>query len=303
MLGGSIVQPLRSIPILMKSKIKFIFGWTWPVALSLLIVGKGFPPVGPSIYMIISMIFLVSSVYIYNDIVDIEMDKENEVKRNRPIASGRVKKSDAEKIVYLLGFVGLAFSWLVNIYSFSFTLIFYILFYMYSYPKIRLKTKFLAKDFTLFIGTPLLYQAGKYAIANEFSILAFSCSLLSAVYILTQAPVANEATDIVEDKKYGVKSISTMFSWENKVRFMIFGILLQLILVPFVQLQFGSNLLLPIVSIVMLLLLLRFTFPLLKDYDLDDFNKAHKIGLLYLFISPITFIFISSGFSLFLINL
>ena len=300
MLGRNVVQPVRSIPILMKSKIKYIFGWTWILALNLLIVGNGFPPMKPSILILLSMIFLSSSVYIYNDIVDVEMDKENEVKKNRPIASGQVKKSDAEKIVYLLGFVGLAFSWLVNIYSFSFILIFYILFYLYSYPSIRLKTRFLAKDFTLFIGPPLLCLAANYAISDVFSILAFSSAILSALYVLTQAPVANEASDVVEDKKYGVKSISTMFSWENKVRFMILGILLQMILVPIVQLHFGSNLLLPIVSIFMLLLLLRYTYTLSKEYDLNDFNKAQKLGYVYAVISPITFIFISSGFPLFL---
>lgn len=299
MLGRSVVQPVRSILILMKSKIKFIFGWTWIVILNLLIVGNGFPPVKPSLLIVLSMIFLVSSVYIYNDIVDEEMDKENEVKKNRPIASGQVKKSDANKIVYLLGFVGLAFSWFINIYSFSLILIFYILFYLYSYPSIRLKTRFLAKDFTLFIATPLLCLAANYAISDVFSILAFSSSILSALYVLTQSPIANEASDIVEDKKNGVKSISTMFTWENKVRLMILGILFQMILVPIVQLQFGSNLLLPIFSIVMLFMLLRYSYPLLKEYDLNNFNKAHKIGLLYLFTSPITFIVISSGFPLF----
>ncbi len=159
MLDSNVVQSVRSIPILMKSKIKYIFGWTWMLALSLLIVGNGFPPMMPSISLILSMIFLSSSVYIYNDIVDVEMDKENEIKKNRPIASGKVKKSDAEKIVYLFGFIGLAISWLVNIISFRFILIFYLIFFLYSYPTIRLKTRFLAKDFTLFIGPPLLCLA------------------------------------------------------------------------------------------------------------------------------------------------
>ena len=300
MLDSNVVQSVRSIPILMKSKIKYIFGWTWMLALSLLIVGNGFPPMMPSISLLLSMIFLSSSVYIYNDIVDVEMDKENEIKKNRPIASGKVKKSDAEKIVYLFGFIGLAISWLVNIISFSFILIFYLIFFLYSYPTIRLKTRFLAKDFTLFIGPPLLCLAANYAISNVFSYIAFSSSILMALYILTQGPAGNEASDIVEDKKHGVKSISTLLSWENKIRLMILGILVQIILVPIVQLQFGSNLLLPIISIIMLLMLLRLQYPLLKEIDSNNFDKTYNIGSLYLFTSPITFILISSGFPLFL---
>ncbi len=121
-----------------------------------------------------------------------------------------------------------------------------------------------------------------------------------ALYILTQGPAGNEASDIVEDKKHGVKSISTMLSWENKIRLMILGILVQIILVPIVQLQFGSNLLLPIISIIMLLMLLRLQYPLLKEIDSNNFDKTYNIGSLYLFTSPITFILISSGFPLFL---
>lgn len=301
MFSRSIIQPIRSIPILMRSKILYIFGWTWTLALSLLIVGNGFPPIKPTLLIFFAMIFVVSSVYIFNDIVDVDMDRENKIKKDRPIASGQVKKSDAEKIVYLLGFVGLAISWLVNISSFIFILIFYILFYSYSDPTIRLKTRFLAKDLTLFIAAPLLCLAANYAISNEFSILAFSSSILSAFYILTTGPIISESTDIVEDKKYGVKSISTMFNWETKIRFLILGVLLQLILVPFVQLQYGSNLLLPIVSIVMLLLTLRLTTPLFKEYNVNYVLKAKKIQAIYFFISPITFVLLSSGFPLFLI--
>jgi len=80
----------RSIPVLLKSKLKYNLGWTWSLALYLLIAGNGFPPIGPTVLILIAMFFVVSSVYIYNDIQDVEMDEENEVKKDRPIASGLV---------------------------------------------------------------------------------------------------------------------------------------------------------------------------------------------------------------------
>ena len=294
---------VRSIPVLMKSKVKALFAWTWILTLFLLIVEGGFPPIRPSLLLILSMIFIVPSVYIYNDIADAEMDRENEVKKNRPIASGLVSKNDAQKIVYLLGFVGLAFSWFVNIYSFSFILTFFVLFYVYSYPLIKLKTRFLAKDFTLFIASPILCLAANYAISNVISTLAIASSAVMAILFLTQGPVGNEATDIVEDKKYGVKSLSTMLSWENKIRLMLFGILLQLVMVPMIQFRFGSNLILPIVSVVMMLMMLKLWYPLLKNYDLNTFNKAHKLVTINFFIAPITFVLISSGLPLFFMPL
>jgi 4-hydroxybenzoate polyprenyltransferase len=299
MSDNNMVRVLRSIPVLLKSKLKYNLGWTWSLALYLLIAGNGFPPIGPTVLILIAMFFVVSSVYIYNDIQDVEMDKENEVKKDRPIASGLVKSEDAKILVYLFGTIGLAVAWLVNIYSFSFIFAYFLIFFIYSHPKIKLKYRFLGKDLTLFIANPIICLAASYAISNKISVIAFQSSILAATYVFTQGPIANEASDIVEDKKYGVKSLSTMLNWRSKVQFMILGILTQIVLVPFVQLQYGVNLILPVFSIAALLLILVFTYPLLKEYDLNNYNKVFKLSSLHIFILPFPFLFISLGLPLF----
>ncbi len=299
MSDNNVGRIVRAIPVLLKSKTKYNLGWTWSLATYLLIVGNGFPPIRPTILALLAMFFVVSSVYIYNDIQDVEMDKENVVKKDRPIASGQVKTEDAQILVYLFGALGLAVAWLVNIYSFGFILTYFLIFFVYSHPKIKLKNRFLGKDFTLFIANPLICLAASYAVSTELSVLALQCSILASTYVLTQGPIANEASDIVEDMKYGVESISTMFSWRSKVQFMILGILAQMVLVPFVQMQYGVNLVLPVFSIAVLLLVLLYSYPLLNNYDLNNFNRVHKISALHMFILPFTFLFISMGLPLF----
>lgn len=299
MSDNSVIRVLRSIPVLMRSKIKYLFAWSWTLALSLLIAGKGFPPIMPSILIFLSMIFVVTSVYTYNDINDREMDRENVVKKNRPIASGEISKADAEKVVYLFGIIGLAIAWFVNIYSFGFILLYFTNFFLYSHPRIRFKNMFLGKDFSIFIGWPLTCLAANYAISSTFSVIAFSSSILTSMLVLTQGPIGNESSDIVEDIKYGVKSLSTMLNWKQKVQLMLLGIIIQIILVPIIQIQFGSNFLLPVISILMLLTLLKFSYPLINKYDLKAFNIAYKIAMLQVFTSPFTFVLISSGLPLF----
>ena len=49
-----------------------------------------------------SFSFLASSVYIINDIMDVESDRIHPSKKNRPIASGAVKISSALKVVFIL---------------------------------------------------------------------------------------------------------------------------------------------------------------------------------------------------------
>jgi len=299
MSDNSMIRVLRSIPVLMRSKIMPIFHWSWTLALSLLIVGKGFPPIMPSILIFLSMIFVASSAYNYNDIIDREMDKENVVKKNRPIASGEISKGDAEKVVYLLGIIGLAIAWFVNIYSFGFILLYFTNFILYSHPRIRLKNMFLGKEFSMFIGWPLTCLAANYAISSTFSVIAFSSSILTSMLVLTMGPVIHESSDIVEDKKYGVTSLSTILNWKHKGQLMLLGIIIQIILVPIAQIQFGSNLLLPVISILILLTLLKFSYPLINKYDLNVVNSAKKIAMLHVFTSPFAFILISSGLPLF----
>ena len=54
--------------------------------------------------------FLSSAVYLLNDVVDYEKDREHPTKRNRPIASGRLPKSVAlgVALVFAVGSVGLS---------------------------------------------------------------------------------------------------------------------------------------------------------------------------------------------------
>ena len=69
---------------------------------------------------------LASSVgYIFNDIIDIENDKNHPVKKDRPIASGRIKPSNASILALFLLIVSLFIAHKINI-SFTITLISYL---------------------------------------------------------------------------------------------------------------------------------------------------------------------------------
>ena len=56
----------------------------------------------------------VSSTYIFNDLKDAELDKLHTEKKNRPIASGRLKISTAKFIGLILFFLSLGFSYLID---------------------------------------------------------------------------------------------------------------------------------------------------------------------------------------------
>ena len=132
-----------------------------------------------------------------------------------------------------------------------------------------------------------------YAVSNTFSPLTFISSTLVGILVLTGGPILNESSDLLEDTKYGVKSFSTLLTWKRKIQLMILGILLLSTLMPIIQLLFGVHLIVPIISVGLNIVLLRFLFPVMGQYEETRVNKARKIAKLIFFFIPISFIIVS----------
>src|SRR5215212_5481028 len=58
--------------------------------------------------------FLASCIYIINDYRDIEDDRKHHVKRNRPLASGKVKKTPAIVISFILFIISFALGYYLD---------------------------------------------------------------------------------------------------------------------------------------------------------------------------------------------
>ena len=84
---------LASTRKLMRSSANILFAFTASTALGTLIAGKGFPSITPTILAIVSTFFITLSVYVYNDLIDLDMDKESKsiFKEARPLVTGEVK--------------------------------------------------------------------------------------------------------------------------------------------------------------------------------------------------------------------
>ena len=78
--------------------------------------------VGMMLLGFISFSFMASCIYILNDYRDIEDDRKHPVKRNRPLASGAVKKGTALAIAVLLFFVAVGLGYVVD-HTFQFLFI------------------------------------------------------------------------------------------------------------------------------------------------------------------------------------
>jgi 4-hydroxybenzoate polyprenyltransferase len=121
-----------------------------------------------------------SSVYIVNDIVDAEQDRQHPTKRRRPIASGRLPLSLAVPAAIFLSAFGIALSLAINIYFTLIAAIYLVLNLLYSFS---LKHVVILDVLLVSLFFVLRAAAGAAAINVEISHWLLICTLLLALFI------------------------------------------------------------------------------------------------------------------------
>lgn len=86
------------------------------ILLALIFAGEMTHPKKVELALLAIAIFclLSSAVYTFNDLIDRKNDRKHPLKKNRPIASGKISIGTAVTVVVILCSVGLAAAWLIN---------------------------------------------------------------------------------------------------------------------------------------------------------------------------------------------
>jgi len=272
---------LSSSLILLRSRLEVLFIWTWSTTIACLIVSKGYPPIMSTLKSLLAVLFITISVYLYNDVVDVEADKYNKLKRDRPLPSGRVPVDDAKLLSAISLVIGLAIGYTINVYSFGFILLYLFLFGAYSFPGIHLKKKFVIKEMIISSGPVVTSLIGSYAISQSLSYPALFAAGVTAFLGMVIQPGLNDTSDIEADKLQGVKTLAMALSWQRKMQLLISGILLVMVLVPMVYGFFGFNILFPLWMVVGGFISLRYIVPIARVFEEKAMLKARKMVIVY----------------------
>ncbi len=119
---------------------------------------------------------IASSIYIFNDFKDIKLDRLHPVKRNRPLASGKVSVREALILAAVLLASGLCFSYLLNWQFFTIILVYVTLNILYS---MGLKNISIVDIFIISFGFILRILAGGILVG-----VAVSHWLLIMIFLL-----------------------------------------------------------------------------------------------------------------------
>jgi 4-hydroxybenzoate polyprenyltransferase len=285
----------RSSWLLIISRKEALGLWIWCSLVASLIVGRGFPPISTTLMSITAFFFIAIAVYGYNDVVDMDADKNNTSKQDRPLSSGLVSRGDAMKLVYIASIIGLSISFLNNLPSFLFSLLYFVLFWLYSYPKIHLKKRFLVKEFVISCGILLIGLSVCYAILGVFSPMVFVGFSMFSIFAFFSMPTGFDSTDVEADKLQGVKTIASIMNLKRRLQLAITGMLIIMTITPFTYINFGYNMLLPILIMFGGLVFLRNLVPLMMSLS-PTVNTLEMSVIMRSRRTILTFIFVLSIF-------
>lgn len=133
-----------------------------------------------TIWAFIAFCFISSSVYVLNDIVDIEKDKAHPKKCKRPLASGAVTIKEAIITGVILVIASLVIGFSINIYLGIVILIYLANNLLYSF---KIKNIVLLDIFSIAIGFILRILAGSAAINIVASKWIILCTLFLSLYL------------------------------------------------------------------------------------------------------------------------
>jgi 4-hydroxybenzoate polyprenyltransferase len=123
---------------------------------------------------------LSSSVYVVNDIIDIERDRKHPLKANRPIAKGEIKISTAIFLFILLALVSLGFSALLSLPFALMALSYLVLNLVYSR---YLKHLVIIDVMCIALGFVIRAVAGAVVIGVQISAWLIVCTILLALFL------------------------------------------------------------------------------------------------------------------------
>jgi len=123
---------------------------------------------------------LASSIYIFNDYMDIEEDKKHPTKKNRPLAKGTISKSMAKILFLSLSFTAFTLAFIFNLELFYVLLAYFILNILYSY---RLKHIAIVDIFIISTGFVLRLFAGALVTQTPLSMWIIIITFLLAIFL------------------------------------------------------------------------------------------------------------------------
>ncbi len=235
----------------------------------------------------LSFSLVASAVYCLNDIIDVDFDKNHTTKKKRPLASGKISKDKAYKLMFSLIIVGLVLSYVFNSIKLTYVLLIYFILnvgYSYFFKNIIiLDVVIIAFSFVLRIVSGGI--ATNTILSYWIIIMVFLLALFLALAKRRDELIIYEETKLLvrkNIKNYNLKSINIVLVI---ISVTIFGLYVSYTLSNKIKEQFESDYVI-VTALFVLLGIVRYFFLLKKRIA---YGNPTKILLKDYFIQLIVF--------------
>lgn len=179
----------------------------------------------------ISFSFIASSIYVLNDLFDVEKDRKHPKKKFRPIASGKISKQLAIIMIFVLWGLGFGISFFIGLPFFALLVAYFISNFIYS-----VQTKHVAVMDILFISIMYVMRIlwGAIIINVVVSSWLFITIFFGAMFLISAKRYAELISDSTEKRK-------VLESYNEKVLESIFLLSMAVSLVSYIMYTFSKG--------------------------------------------------------------
>ena len=224
----------------------------------------GLPPFGITVMILFAFSLATASVFVLNQYFDREADRENEVKSNLPVVSGRITPRKTLVFFFLLVISCLMLVLIANVQVLPLFVVYLALWTAYSTPPFRLKSVPVADFVISGIGAGFLpflmgLGSGDRLISSVPSIMLGAMPLM---LIQCGGHIIQAVGDYEADLKTGVRTFVVRYGRKNGV--VVAGVMFLIAgLSPFVYSASGS---LPYKHLFLYLILFPLSIPIIMRY-------------------------------------
>ncbi len=280
--GMSIRHVFNSFILCVRSRPIVFFVYSLPTFWSYLIAswGTGGFSFFEALILFSSVSAIALSVYFFNDLSDLEDDLKNKELGNpaqalRVLGRDRVSESRFKQYIVFTGILGLVLAYSINFTAFILQVLNLILGYLYSAEPIRLKKRFLMKQFTIALGTTFCILMGAVAGGGVISATLYM-GIIHFIVNMGINPIM-DVRDIRGDRIMGLKTIPVVWGPEATVKLYLASFFVMGIATFLGYAQLGLNTALPILVSLILVAWLYVSIPLLKKWSDPIFLQSHII--------------------------
>jgi len=270
--------------ILRQVKVRFTVPavtYTYTTIIATFVASKGIPNLVHLAYAFLTSFFVLTAIYVYNDAMDVEIDRINHV--DRPIATGRLSWKDGVILALILFFLGIL-SASINMETLVLSATLFLLGLLYSTPPVRLRNRFLVKHMMPATGHFISSLIGG-TIVGSVSIQVVYLGFLMFMTVFAGAPIF-DLPDLTGDKADMARSVAVLYGPRAGLKFSITGFFLVIVVTGLSYPYVGFNILMPIMLTSICLVFIWLAYGLLGQWQNVDYCRKTVfkiVGLNFLY--------------------